>query len=179
MQNGPSYSSSAAMKPEKSESAQSRCAVLICRAAFFPPVLDPVLDRGEGDEHAMVAPHGPTRGAVGQAVLDDQPHRRVDDPARVVTAGRGEVGGIDVEVLAAACAVMLGSQQYKIAGPAGEGVAEVVEPAADEPVTIGAMAAVRARPLAVIAAADTDVGLGQFVDPNDPLGGIGAIFTGS
>src|SRR5512135_1188692 len=44
MQNGPSYSSSAAMKPEKSESAQSRCSVQVCRAAFFPPGLDPVLD---------------------------------------------------------------------------------------------------------------------------------------
>jgi hypothetical protein len=44
------------MCPEKSESAQSRCAVSIRRAAFFPPGLDPVLDRGVGDEDAMIPP---------------------------------------------------------------------------------------------------------------------------
>ncbi len=40
---------------------------------LFPPGLDPVLDRGVGDEHAMVAPEGPFGGAIGEAVLDDQP----------------------------------------------------------------------------------------------------------
>src|SRR5512135_2346179 len=101
MQNGPSYSSSAAIKPEKSESAQSRCSVPTCRAAFFPPGLDPVLDRGVGDEHAVVAPQGPAGGAVGQAVLDDEPDGRLDDPAGVVAAWVGQVGHVGVEVLAA------------------------------------------------------------------------------
>src|SRR4051812_46312407 len=108
IQNGPSYSSSAAMKPEKSDKAQSRCSVSTCRAAFFPPGLDPVLDRGVGDKDAVVAPQGPAGGAVRQAVLDDEPDGGVDDPARVVTAGFGQVGHVGVEVLPTAGAVVLG-----------------------------------------------------------------------
>src|SRR5512142_2694880 len=127
MQNGPSYSSSAAMKPEKSESAQSRCSVSVRRAAFFPPGLDPVLDRGVGDEHPVVTPQAPTGGAVRQAVLDDQADGRVDDAAGVMAAGVGQVGHVGVEVLAAAGAVVLGVEHDDVAGPAGEGVTEVVE----------------------------------------------------
>src|SRR3954454_2191869 len=102
MQNGPSYSSSAAMYPEKSANAQSRCSVSIRRTAFFPPGLDPVLDRGVGDEDAMVAPQGPFGGAIGEAILDDQADGGVDDPAGVMTARVGQVGGVGLEVLAAA-----------------------------------------------------------------------------
>src|SRR6516165_1369785 len=101
MQYGPSYSSSAAMKPEKSESAQSRCAVQVRRAAFFPPGLDPVPDRGAGDEHAVIAPQGPAGGAVGQAVLNHQADGGVDDAAGVVAARVGQIGHVGVEVAAA------------------------------------------------------------------------------
>src|SRR5262249_15694450 len=110
MQNGPSYSSWAAMKPEKSERAQSRCSVSTRRAAFFPPGLDPVLDRGVGDEHAVIAPQGPCGRAIGQAVLDDQPDGGVDDPAGVMAAGVGQLGGGGVEVLAAAAGIGVGTR---------------------------------------------------------------------
>src|SRR4051812_743642 len=167
------------MKPEKSESAQSRCSVSLRRAAFFPPGLDPVLDRGEGDEHAMVAPQGPAGGAIGQPVLDDQPDGQVDDPAGVMAAGVGQVGGVGVEVLAAAAAVVLRAEQDDVAGPAGEGIAQVVEGAAGDPVAVGAMAAPRAGAAAVIAAADADLGLGQVLGSSDADGRVGAIFAGS
>src|SRR5512135_3578657 len=170
MQNGPSYSSSAAMKPEKSESAQSRCSVPVCRAAFFPRGLDPVLDRGVGDEHAVVAPQGPAGGAVGQAVLDDQPDGGVDDAAGVVTAGVGHVGHVGVEVPAAPGAIVPGVEHDEVAGPSGEGVAEVVEGAAAPTIAVGAVAAARARPAAVVATAKADVGLGQVADPGDAFG---------
>src|SRR5215813_11383370 len=146
MQKGPSYSSSTAMKPEKSASAQSRCSPSIRRAAFFPPGLDPVLDRGVGDEGAMIAPEGPFGGALGEAVLDDQPDGRVDDPAGVMAAGVGQVGGVGVEVLAAAAAVVLRAEQDDVARPAGEGVTQVVEGAADDPIAGGAVTAPRAGP---------------------------------
>src|SRR3954470_11220147 len=154
MQNGPSYSSSAAMKPEKSESAQSRCSARVCRAAFFPPGLDPVLDRGEGDEHAVVAPQGPLGGAVRQGVLDHQPDGGVDDPAGVVAAGAGQAGHVGVEVLAAPGAEVLGVEHDEVAGPTREGVAEVVEGAAGGAVPVGAVAASRAGPAAVVAVAE-------------------------
>src|SRR5512135_3597725 len=167
------------MKPEKSESAQSRCAVQLGRAALFPPGLDPVLDRGAGDEHAVVAPQGPAGGAVREAVLDDEPDGRVDDPAGVVAAGVGQVGHVDVEVPSATGAVVSGVEHDDIAWPAGEGVAEVVEGAAAPPVAVGAAAAARTGPAAVVAAPDADVGLGQVVDAGDAFGGVGAVFAGS
>src|SRR5262249_50921224 len=108
MQNGPSYNSSTAMKPEKSARAQSRCSVSICRAAGSPPGLDPVLDRGGGDEHAVIAPEGPFGPARGQAVLDDQSEGEIDHPAGVMAAGVSPGGHIGVEVLAATGAVVLG-----------------------------------------------------------------------
>src|SRR6516225_4185238 len=179
MQNGPSYSSSTAMKPEKSASPQSRCSVSACCAAFFPPGLDPVLDRGERDEHAVVAPQGPLGGAVGQTVLHHEADGGGDDPAGVVAAGVGQVGHVGVEIAAALRAVVLGVEHHEVAGPAGEGVAEVVEGAAGGPVTVGAVATPGAGSAAVVAAPEADVRPGQVVDAGDALGGIGAVFAGS
>src|SRR5512135_788090 len=179
MQKGPSYSSSAAMKPEKSQRAQSRCAVRPCRAAFFAPGLDPVLDRGVGDAHAVVAPQGPSGGAVGQAVLDDQADGGVDDATGVVAAGVGQGGHVGVEVLAALRAEVPGVEHDEVAGPTGEGIAEVVEGAAAPTIAVGAVAAPWAGPAAIVAAAEADVGFGQVIDAGDALGGIGAVFAGS
>src|SRR5262249_46665141 len=179
MQNGPSYNSSAATKPEKSESAQSRCSVPVCRAAFFPPGLDPVLDRGVGDEHPVVAPQGPFGGAVGQAVLDHRPDGGVDDPSGVMAAGVGQAGHVGVEIPAAPRAEMPGVEHQEVAGPSGEGVAEVVEGTAPPTIAVRAVTAARAGAAAAVAAAEADVGLGQVVDLGDALGGIGAVFAGS
>ena len=55
----------------------------------------------------MVAPQRPLGGAIGEAVLDDQPDGGVDDPAGVMAAGVGQLGGVGVEVLAAAGAKVL------------------------------------------------------------------------
>ena len=98
----------------------------IRRAAFFPPGLDPVLDRGVGDERAVIAPQGPCGRAIGEAVLDDQPDGRLDDPAGVMAAGVGQVGGVGEEVLAAKAAVVLRDEQDEVAGPPGEGITQVV-----------------------------------------------------
>src|SRR5678816_4185346 len=86
MQKGPSYSSSAATYPEKSAKAQSRKSVSMRACAFFPPRLDPVLDGRKGHKDAVVAPQVPTRRAVGQAVLDHEPHRQIDHTVGVLTA---------------------------------------------------------------------------------------------
>ena len=101
-QNGPSYNSSAAMYPEKPSRAQSRESVPMRSAAFFPPGLHPVLDGGERDKDAMIAPEVPACSLIGQAVLDNQSHRQGDDAMRVVGLGHGVVGHVGVEVLSAA-----------------------------------------------------------------------------
>jgi hypothetical protein len=127
----------------------------------------------------MVAPEGPFGGAIGEAVLDDQPDGGVDDPAGVMAAGGGQVGGVGVEVLAAAAAVVLRGEQDDVAGPPGEGVAQVVEGAANEPIAGGAVSAMRAGAPPVVAAADAEIGLGQVLGASDSESGIGAIFAGS
>src|SRR5437660_8578052 len=100
MQKGPSYSSSAATYPEKSANAQSRKSVSMRACAFFSPRLDPVLDRGKRDKDAVVSPEVPTRGPVGQAVLDHQPYRQINHAVGVLTAGWRQIGEVGMKVLA-------------------------------------------------------------------------------
>jgi hypothetical protein len=127
----------------------------------------------------MFSPESPTGGAIRQAVLDDQSDGGVDDAACVVAAGFGQVGHVGIEVLAAAGAIMLGIDQDDITGPPGEGVAQVVESASCQAVAVGAMAASRTGPPAIIAALASDLGLGKIVDACGALGGVGAVFAGS
>jgi hypothetical protein len=173
MQNGPSYNSSAAMEPEKSASAQSRCSVSIRRAAFFPPGLDPVRDRGVGDEDAMIPPEAPAGGLIRQAVLDDEADGRGDDALGVVAAGSGQVGAVGVEVLAALRAEVLGVGQDEVAGPPGDKVAEVVEGALEDAIAVGAVTATGTGPSSEVAAAPAGLGFWQILDAGDALGGIG------
>jgi hypothetical protein len=126
----------------------------------------------------MLSPEGPTGGAIRQAILNDEADGRVDDASGVVAAGVGEVGHVGIEILATAGAIMLGVDQDDVAGSAGEGIAQVVESASGEAVAIGAMAASRTGPPAVIAALAGDLGFGQIVEACGALGRVGAVFAG-
>jgi hypothetical protein len=75
--------------------------------AFFPPSLDPVLDRREGDKDAVVAPQVPTRRAVGQPGFDHDADRQIDHPVGVLTARWGQIREIGAKVLATLRTVML------------------------------------------------------------------------
>ncbi len=130
------------------------------RVAFFPPGLHPVLDRGIGDEDAMIPPEVPAGGLVGQAVLDDEADGRGDDPLGVMAAGIGPVGAVGVEIPAAHGAVVLRVGQDDLAGPPSDAIAEVVESASEDPVTVGAIATLWARPPPEAAAARADLGRG-------------------
>src|SRR5262245_9460904 len=107
MQKGPSESSSAATYPEKSVKDQSRKVVSMRACAFFPTSIDPVQERGQRDKDAVVAPEVPTRRAVGQAILDHEPHRQIHHAMGVLTAGWGEIGEVRVKVLPTLRTVML------------------------------------------------------------------------
>jgi hypothetical protein len=74
---------------------------------------------------------------------------------------------------------MLRAEQDDVAGPAGEGVAQVVEGATGDPIAIGAVTAPRAGAPPVVAAADADLGLGQIVGSIDAESRVGAILAGS
>jgi hypothetical protein len=127
----------------------------------------------------VVAPEVPTGGTVGQAILDDRPHSRVDDSVGVVAAGRGQIGHVGVEVLAAAGAVVLRVAEAEVTRPPGDEVPQIMEGPLGLAVAIGAVAAVRARSPLVIAAAVEDLGLGQVLNAGDAFGGVGAIDAGS
>src|SRR5215475_2092336 len=107
MQKGPSYSSSAATYPEKSANAQSRKSVSMRACAFFPPGLNPVLDRGKRDKDAVVSPEVPTRRPVGQAVFDHQSYRQINHAVSILTAGWRQIREVGVKVLATLRTVVL------------------------------------------------------------------------
>lgn len=109
----------------------------------------------------MIAPKRPFGCAIGEAVLDDQPDGQFNDPASVMAAAVSEFGGVGVEVLAAGATVVLRAEQNDVARPAGEGVAKVVESAADDAITVGAVAAPRAGSPPIVAATDARPGFGQ------------------
>ncbi len=93
----------------------------------------------------------------------------------------GEISGshISVEILAAAGAIVLGIDQDHVAGPTGQGVAQVVEGASHQPIAIGAMAAAWTGTAPVISALAADLGLGQVLDAGDARSRVGSIFAGS
>lgn len=74
---------------------------------------------------------------------------------------------------------MLGVDQDQVAGPSGEGMAQVVKGAPSQAITVGAMATAGTGPPPIVSALDADLGLGQVLDAVDPLGGIGSVFAGS
>jgi hypothetical protein len=82
--------------------------------AFFPPSLDPVLDRGKRDKDAVVSPEVPTRRPVGQAVLDHETYRQIDHAVGVLTAGWRQIGEVIVKVLATLHTVVLRIRDHKI-----------------------------------------------------------------
>jgi hypothetical protein len=75
--------------------------------AFFSPRLDPVLDGGKGDKDAVVAPEVPTRGPVGQAVLDHQPYRQIHHAVGVLTPRWRQIRQVRMKVLLTFRTVML------------------------------------------------------------------------
>jgi hypothetical protein len=127
----------------------------------------------------VIAPEAPAGGLIREAVLDDQADRRGDNPFGVVAAGGGQVGAVGVEVPAALGTVVLGVGQGEVAGAPGDEIAEVMEGAPEDPVTVGAMATAGAGPPPVVAATLADLGLGQILDAGDALGGVGQIFSGA
>src|SRR5262245_4475842 len=126
-------------------------------AAFFPPGLHPVLDGGEGDEDPMVAPEMPTGGLIGEAVLHHQPDGQGHDPVSVAGLGRGQVGQVGREVVAAPSAMMLRVGEPDLAGPAPHRVAEIMQGAGKGPVPGAGLAASRTGPMLVISTASDEL----------------------
>ena len=96
-----------------------------------------MLDRGKGDEDTVVAPQVPTRWAVGQAILDHEPHGQVHHAVGVLTAGWCEIGEVRVEVLVTIHTVMLRIRDHEITRTPQVEIAQVVQRPLDLLVSIG------------------------------------------
>jgi len=57
------------------------------------------LDRGKRHKDAVIAPQVPAGRPIGHAIFDHHTHGDVDHPLRVMTAGWGYIGQIDIERL--------------------------------------------------------------------------------
>ncbi len=105
--------------------------------AFFSRSLDPVLDRGEGHKDAVVSPQVPTRRAVGQAVLDHEPHCQIDHAVGVMAAGWGQVREVHAEICATFCTVVLQIGDHQVTRTPGVEIAQIVQRALLVLVAIG------------------------------------------
>ena len=77
----------------------------------------------------MVAPQMPTRGPIGEAVLNDQSHGGPLDPQGVMGLGQGQVGRVGKEASPARRTTMFGLPEDEVDGTTVAGIAEVVKAA--------------------------------------------------
>jgi hypothetical protein len=86
--------------------------------------------------------------------------------------GKSKVVHVGVEAGLAGRAAMSRVGDVQVAGTPAEGIAEVVQEACRATEPVGAAAASRTGPVAVIAAAPDPLRLGQVLNTRDPLGSI-------
>jgi hypothetical protein len=146
---------------------------------FFPSRLDPVLNGGQGDEDAVIAPEVPGGGLVGQTILGYQPDGQILNAAGVVTLGQGQIGQIGGEVEVAVAAVMPREGDNEVDGAAQAGVAQVVQSARGDGVASGTAAAARATTGFIVAAFAFDTRFRKVLDGGNALGDIGDVFAWS
>src|SRR5215510_936874 len=145
--------------------------------AFFPPSLDPVLDGRKGHKDPVVAPEVPTRGAVGQAVFDHEPHGEVYHAVGVLTAGWRQIREVGVKVLATLRTGVLRIGDDEIARTPEVEMAQVVQRPLKLLVPIGGVPAAWTWVPLVAATRGDDLWWWQVCNRGHPFGGIGSIRT--
>jgi hypothetical protein len=86
--------------------------------------------------------------------------------------GRGEVGHVGGEVVAALGAVMLGVGELEVVGPAPHGVAPIMQGAGKDPVPGARLAASRTGPMLVIPTARDELRRREHLGIGNAQGGI-------
>jgi len=145
--------------------------------AFFSPSLNPVLDRRKGDKDAVVAPQVPTRWAVGQAILDHEPHRQIDHAVGRAAARWREISEVGVEVRATFRTVVLRIGDQESPRTPCVKIPQIVQRPMGLFVTIGRVVTTRTRLSRVGAMVRDDLWLRQLCKRCDTFRGIGAIRT--
>src|SRR5262252_6990506 len=145
--------------------------------AFFSPRLDPVLNRGKRDKDAVVSPEVPTRWAVGQAVLDHEPHGQVYHAVGVLTSGGCQIGEVRVKVLATLRTVMLRIGDHQITRTPHVEIPEVVQPPLELFISVSLVRATRTGLPLVGATVRDDLWRWQVGNRSNSFGRIGSIRT--
>src|SRR5438128_5358776 len=143
--------------------------------AFFSPSLNPVLDRRKGDKDAVVAPQVPTRWAVGQAVLDHEPHRQIDHAVGILTARWGQIRQGSLEVLMTFRTIVLRIGDDEIPWTPAVEISQVVQRPLKLLVPRGGVTTAWAGLPLVIATRGNDLWWWQVCNRGHPFGGIGSI----
>ena len=148
-------------------------------SAFFPPGLHPVLDGGERNEDPMVSPQMPTRGLIGQAVLDHQADGQGNDTVGVVGPRQGQVRHLSVEVLVAFGAMVNRIGEVDVMRTVCDQVSHIVQHPPCATVSIRTVPAVWAWLPSKISATLNDLWFRQVLDASDAFCGIGQVFAWS
>src|SRR5438309_4924112 len=143
--------------------------------AFFPPRLDPVLNRGKRDKDAVVSPEVPTRWSVGQAVLDHEPHGQVYHAMGVLTSGWGQIGEVRGKVLATLRTVVLRIGDHEITRAPHVEIPQVVQRPMVQLVSIDLVPTTRTGLALVGTTGRDDLRRWQVGNRGHPFGGIGSI----
>jgi hypothetical protein len=127
----------------------------------------------------MVSPQVPTCRAIGQAVLDHEPHRQIDDAVGIVTARWCQIREVGVEVLATLRTGVLRIGNEQVAGTPGVEVAEIMQRALLALIAIGLVPTTRTGVLYGVATAVKNLWLGEILRACNAFRGIGPIDAGS
>src|SRR5689334_132602 len=126
-------------------------------------------------EDTVVAPEVPTRGPVGQAVFDHQPHGEVYHAVGVLTAGWCQIGEVRTKVLATLRTVMLGIGHQQIPRTPHVEIPQIMQRPMRLLVPIGRVTTTRARVPDGVAIVGDNLGLWQVCGGGDPGAGVGAV----
>ena len=147
--------------------------------AFFPPSLDPVLDRGEGHKDAVVSPQVPTCRAGGHAILGHDPHRQIDHAVGVMAAGWGQVREVYAEGRATLRTRVLRRGDHQVPWTPGVEIAQIMPRALLALVARGLMPTTRTGVSLGVATAVNHLWLGEILRARDAFRGIGPVCAGS
>jgi hypothetical protein len=125
----------------------------------------------------MIAPQMPGGRAVGQAIFDDQAHRKMHDATRIVTVGVSQVSQVRIEILAAAWTTMLGILNQQVDGMVAAEIAQVVQAALTHAVAICRVPAERARLATKITRTPHDFWRWQILNTSDSFSHIRQVVT--
>jgi len=127
----------------------------------------------------VVSPEMPTGRSVGQPVLYNQSHRQRNDAVSVVAARRSQVRRVDVEVVIALAAVMLGVVELNVSWSFRDQIAHIMQRSLPGAMSVATPTARGTWSSRVIAAPSDRFGLRKVFDPRDSFGTICDIFSRS